>query len=196
MLTRVYLVGIAYIGLAAFAVSRAGRGVEPIEPHVATPQITPPAGGTARAWFASIKPFCNTVEAETALRRSRPPEGSGFEGPGFEAACLALAGRIEQARTIIGGLDTDQQWKAAGVVFEVAHPVADAGDDKSAGPIMAMVVDFWPTHYMALYHAGASEYALGDLDRARVHLEAFLQHYSAEDGWRSSARRILDEIGR
>ncbi len=196
MLTRVYLVGIAYLGLAAFAIARAGRGIEPVEPHVASPQLTPEASGTARGWFASVKPFCNTVEVETTLRHSRPPEGSGFEGPGFEAACLALAGRVDQARAIIGGMDADQRWKAAGIVFEVAHPVADTGDDKSAGPIMAMVVDFWPNHYMALYHAGASEHALGEFAKARAHLEAFLQHYTADDGWRSSARRILDEIGR
>ena len=196
MLTRVYLVGIAYIGLAAFAIGRGRPSVEPIEPHVATPQLTAEAGGSARDWFTSIKPFCNTVEVETALRQSRPPEGSGFQGPGFEAACLALAGRVEQARAVIGALDADHRWKAAGIVFEVAHPVADAGDDKSAGPIMAMVVDFWPNHYMALYHAGASEYALGDFARARAHLEAFLRNYSAEDGWRSNARRLLAEMSR
>ena len=194
MLTRLYLVGIAYIGLAALAIGRARPGIEPVEPHTATP-LTPEAGVSARSWFVSIKPFCNSVEVETALRQSRPPAG-GFDGPGYEAACLALAGRVEQARGVIGGLATDQQWRAAGIVFEVAHPVADAGDDKSAGPIMAMVVDFWPNHYMALYHAGASEFALGDKARARDHLEAFLRNYSAEDGWRSSAKRILGELSR
>lgn len=203
MLIRVYLAGIAYICLAALAISRSGRGFEPAgptkaeaEPHVGTAQLTPQASGSARAWFASIKPFCNTVEVETALRQSRPPEGTGFQGPGYEAACLALAGKVDRARAIIGGLASERQWQAAGIVFEVAHPVADAGDNKSAGPIMAMVVDFWPNHYMALYHAGMSEHALGQPDKAREHLEAFLKYYSANDGWRSSALAALDELRR
>ena len=195
MLTRIYLVGIAYIGLAAFAISRARPSNQPMEPHHATPPLPAEAGGDARSWFASIKPFCNAVEVETALRQNRPPTG-GVAGAGYEAACLALAGRVEQARKVIGALASDQRSRAAGIVFEVAHPVADAGDDKSAGPIMAMVVDFWPNHYMALYHAGASEFALGDRARARAHLEAFLVNYSVEDGWRSNARRFLDEMGR
>jgi hypothetical protein len=195
MLTRVYLLGIAYIGLAGLAIRRADSGGAAIEPHVQTSPLSPEAGGDARAWFASIKPFCNTVEVETALRQSRPPDGSGFEGPAYQAACLALAGKVERARAVIGGLGADQRWRAAGIVFEVAHPVADAGDDKSAGPIMALVADFWPTHYMALYHAGASEHALGETAKARTHLKAFLEHYTAEDGWRSNAQRMLDAMG-
>ena len=57
-------------------------------------------------------------------------------------------------------------------MFEIGHPVADAGDDKSAGPIMELVVEFCPNHYMALYHAGASEFALGQGELARQHLES------------------------
>jgi hypothetical protein len=195
VLTRVYLAGIAFIGLATFAISRATPRIEPLEPHVASPALTPEAPGDARGWFASVKPFCNVVEVETALRQSRPPAGD-WQGPAYEAACLALAGKVDRARGVIGGLPADQRARAAGIVFEVAHPVADAGDDKSAGPIMAMVVEFWPNHYMALYHAGASEFALGDRTLARKHLEAFLVHYAAEDGWRSNAKRLLAEMDR
>lgn len=45
-----------------------------------------------------------------------------------------------------------QQEKAAGIVFRIGHPVADAGDDESAGPIMNLVVKYQPWNYMALYH--------------------------------------------
>ena len=45
-----------------------------------------PAPG-ARGWFQSMKPFCNTVEAEVALRNNPPPEGN--EGAAYAAACLA-----------------------------------------------------------------------------------------------------------
>jgi hypothetical protein len=195
MLLRTYLVGIIYIGVAALAIHRASAVGVPMEPHHGVPLV--PAGGEgARGWFASVKPFCNSVEVETILRQSPPPAQAGFESRGYQAACLALAGRLERAREVIDGLDGDHRWKAAGIVFEVAHPVADAGDDRSAGPIMAMVVDYWPNHYMALYHAGASEYALGDHQRAREHLASFLLHYPTEDGWRASARQLLAELDR
>ncbi|MFN0178038.1 MAG: tetratricopeptide repeat protein [Gemmatimonadales bacterium] len=205
MLNRIYVVGLAYIGVAALAISRSGREIEPVTPpereiitHAeAEPvPVVPQSGGDAAGWFQRIKPFCNTVEVVTALQQNPPPAYSGSAGPGYQAACLALAGQIEQAREIIGALPAEQQWEAAGIVFTVAHPVADAGDDRSAGPIMAMVVEFWPNHYMALYHAGMSEVALGETTKAREHLEAFLRHYNAEDGWRSSAKGALERLGR
>ena len=84
---------------------------------------------------------------------------------------------------------------AAGIVFAVGHPVADAGDDASAGPIMRLVVEYQPENYMALYHAGISEYMLGEMDFARTHLTRFLELYTPEDGWRSNAREVLGRIG-
>ena len=197
MLKPVYLAGFAYLSLCAYAISESTRrpelgGEEPRSAHGPVVAELPPGG--ASGWFASIKPFCNTVEAETALRQRPAP--SGRDGTGYHAACLALAGKIDEARGLLAGLRGDDRWRAAGIVFEVAHPVADAGDDRSAGPIMALVTEFWPNHYMALYHAGASEAALGDLGAARRHLEAFLRNYQAEDGWRSSAVATLERIGR
>jgi hypothetical protein len=121
-----------------------------------------------------------------------PPETA--EGDAFSAACYALAGRVDRAREIVLRQPDADRWRTVGVVFDVAHPVADAGDDLSAGPIMELVVEFWPNHYMALYHAGMSRYALGQPDRARVHLTAFLEHYHQDDGWRRSAHRVLSEI--
>jgi cytochrome c-type biogenesis protein CcmH/NrfG len=83
---------------------------------------------------------------------------------------------------------------AAGIVFNVGHPVADAGDDASAGPIMRLVVEYTPENYMALYHAGISEYQLGQYDYARTHLERFLELYQPEDGWRANAQEVLGRI--
>jgi hypothetical protein len=79
-------------------------------------------------------------------------------------------------------------------VFDVAHPVADAGDDRSAGPIMEMVVDYWPNHYMALYHAGMAEYMLGQRDLARHSLQEFLKYYHEADGFTSNARTVLSRM--
>jgi hypothetical protein len=70
------------------------------------------------------------------------------------------------------------------------------GDDGSAGPIMELVVEFWPNNYMALYHAGAARYALGDLAAAEPHLREFLVLYRQDDGWTASARGMLAEIER
>jgi hypothetical protein len=112
------------------------------------------------------------------------------------AACYALAGKIELARASIEALAPDLRYRAAGVVFEAGHPAADAGDDLAAGPLMELVVEFWPNHYMALYHAGAARYENGSNEAAQKYLEQFLVEYSAEDGWRSSAISMLEEIER
>ncbi|MFI5209454.1 MAG: hypothetical protein ACHQ2E_03325 [Gemmatimonadales bacterium] len=106
-----------------------------------------------------------------------------------------MGGKIDKARDLILALPSGERAQAAGIVFQIGHPVADAGDDKSAGPIMELVVEFWPNHYMALYHAGASEFDLGQGDLARQHLESFLQYYHENDGWRSNAIDMLQKLG-
>ena len=141
------------------------------------------------AWFSGVRQYCNAVEVELALRRNPPPES--LRGSGYEAACLALAGKIARAREVLRDLPPDDQWRGAGVVFDVGHPVADAGDDIAAAPIMELVVEFWPNHYMALYHAGAARAALGQHPQARPYLESFLRHYDLEDGWTKQAQRLL-----
>lgn len=158
---------------------------------VHAPAGTPPAPG-ARGWFQAMKPFCNTVEAEVALRNNPAPEGR--EGVAYTAACLALAGRIDDARAAINGLRASDRAAAAGVVFDVAHPIADAGDDRSAGPIMGLVVEFWPDHYMALYHAGMASYGLGYELLAKKYLEQFIELYDQDDGWLANAEQVLRRI--
>jgi len=61
---------------------------------------------------------------------------------------------------------------------------------------MEMVIEYWPNHYMALYHAGVAEYGLGQGDLARTHLESFLQYYRQDDGWTRNAREILKQLAR
>ncbi len=81
------------------------------------------------------------------------------------------------------------------MVFTVVHPVADAGDDEAAGPMMELVVEFWPNHYMALYHAGAARFETGDHGAAEGYLNRFLDNYEPNDGWRKSAISMLETIG-
>ena len=128
-------------------------------------------------------------DGRATLRAPATPAGSGYY-----AACFALAGRIDDARRIIDKLTGDARLQAVSIVFDVAHPVADAGDDRSAGPIMELVVDYWPNHYMALYHAGMAEYMLGQRDLARHSLQEFLKYYHESDGFTSNARTVLSRM--
>lgn len=183
-----------YVAACAVGVVLAWRRSAPqAEPHMQpTVAVAPTPDGSAAGWFQSIKPFCNGVEVQVQLRHNAAPKT--VEGAGYEAACYALAGRIDDARRIIDAVAAGERYQAVGIVFDVAHPVADAGDDKAAGPIMQMVVDYWPNHYMALYHAGMSEYILNQPDLARRHLKSFLQYYAPDDGWRRNAIDVLQRL--
>jgi hypothetical protein len=187
---KLYLAGLLFVSLAAMLILRGARGPVTMHPGAVT---TSSFSGSAGEWFQRMKPYCNSVEVETRHRWNPPP--SGLQGAAYSAACYALAGKVDRARELIVEVDPDDQYKAAGIVFNVAHPVADAGDDLSAGPIMELVVEFWPNHYMALYHAGMSRYALGNEASARDYLNRFLDYYHQDDGWTGSARAVLKEIG-
>src|ERR1043166_6505599 len=127
------------------------------------------------------------------MQQQSPPPKT-VAGAGYQAACYALAGHIDDARRVIDNLAPDERYKATGIVFEVGRPVADAGDDRSAGPIMELVVDYWPNHYMALYHAGMAEYMLGQRELARHNLEEFRKYYHEQDGWTRNAIEVLRRL--
>jgi hypothetical protein len=162
----------------------------PAAPMESSPPESPPQNGAE--WFRRMKPYCNAVELQTVVERTPPP--ATLDGAGYKAACAALAGRIDDARRVIDALPENQRAHAANIVFDVGHPVADAGDDRSAGPIMELVVDYSPNHYMALYHAGMAEYMLGQRDLARKNLDAFVEIYTQGDGWRSNALDVLARL--
>ncbi|MEA5534760.1 serine/threonine-protein kinase [Crocosphaera sp. XPORK-15E] len=144
------------------------------------------------AWYQEIKPHCNSVEVGTAMKNSPPPNTS--DGIGLAAGCYALAGKIEQADQLIQTLPKTEQFTAAGIVFAIGHPVADAGDDESAGPIMELVIKYQPENFMAVYHAGMSEYVLGDYAKSKANLTKFLELYQQNDGWRSNAIEVLNRM--
>lgn len=164
----------------------------------ATIEVVPPTtqgltrGTDAERWFANVKSSCNPVEVATRLSRTPAPESA--EGTKYEAACWALAGRTVEARRLILELPEDSRWEAAGVVFGAGHPAADAGDELAAGPLMELVVEFWPNHYQALYHAGAARFQRGDYAEAETYLRKFLRYNQQNDGWRSNAETMLSEM--
>jgi tetratricopeptide (TPR) repeat protein len=188
-----YAAGWGYVALCGWVLlTRSGPRTIPSGGEPSAPQ--PAFRGAAGEWFAQVKPFCNAVEVE--VRQQQLPAPQTVEGAGYSAACYALAGKIDRAREVIERLDGNDRSAAAGIVFTIGHPVADAGDDQSAGPIMRLVVTYQPQNYMALYHAGMSEYILGQKDLAKTHLTQFLDLYHDADGWRSNALTVLNRIDR
>ncbi len=150
-------------------------------------------GTTDPSWFDGVRPHCNPVEVATALRNNPPP--AGVVGQGYGASCWALAGRTDQAGALIDALPAAEQVAAAGIVFEVGHPVADAGDNVASEPIMDLVLRYQPENFQALYHAGMSAHDLGKADKARAQLSRFLELYKADDFFTQSARKALEELG-
>jgi tetratricopeptide (TPR) repeat protein len=185
-----YLVGVGYLAICGMIVLRQRAALPTSVSSSASPASFT---GSAPAWFAAIKPLCNAVEVK--LAQEAHPAPSTLEGQGYSAACYALGGQLDAARAVIDRLPVADRHRAAGIVFDVAHPVADAGDNRSAGPIMELVVSYWPNHYMALYHAGMAEFALGQPERATKNLKAFLSYYHENDGWTRSARETLERLG-
>jgi hypothetical protein len=185
MLRIAYGLGLGYLSVCGLALAARPRTVETV---ISLPAPVPAADGSAAGWFARIRPRCNAVEVEVALRSGAP---AGEEAASYTAGCYALAGKIDRARQLIDGLPAGWRPRAAGIVFEIVHPVADAGDDQSAGPMMRLVLEYTPDNFQALYHAGMSEYALHEYPRARAHLDRFLELYKADDGWTRNARHVL-----
>jgi hypothetical protein len=186
-----YAMGWSYVALCGLLLANARH--RPPNARGEPPAPSPPFRGEAAEWFAQVKPFCNSVEVEVRQQHAPPP--GTVDGAGYSAACFALAGKIDRARAAIDRLPQGDRSRAAGIVFEIGHPVADAGDDQSAGPIMRLVVGYQPDNYMALYHAGMSEFILGQADFARTHLKQFMALYKSEDGWRANARDVLGRLG-
>jgi serine/threonine protein kinase len=173
-------------GIGAIAV------VLSFQPATNSPTITGSSLTAEQQWFNQIKPSCNSVEVVTAMDRATYLQTP--QGVGYAASCYALAGRIDLADQVIQQLPTNVRVYAAEVVFNIGHPVADAGDDKSAGQIMDLVLRYWPENYMALYHAGMSAYVLKDYPQAETHLQAFLRVYQQQDGWTNKAESALSRM--
>jgi hypothetical protein len=168
---------------------------EPVAtPHeLSVPNLSPELASTRGAeWFGRVKTHCNPVEVSMVIQRDPPPPGK--DGAGFAAACYAIAGKIDRAKATLDAVPEEDRAWASDCVFEVVHPIADEGDDAAAGPAMRLVLDYWPDNYMALYHAGMSEFATQHPVEAKKHLKRFLEIYKNQDGFTASATKVLDEI--
>src|SRR5918911_1130000 len=93
-----YAAGWSYVALCVLVLTRSkGTAPTPTASGGEPPSSPAPYAGAAGQWFSQVKPFCNAVEVE--VRQQQLPAPSGVEGAGFSAACYALAGKIERART-------------------------------------------------------------------------------------------------
>jgi tetratricopeptide (TPR) repeat protein len=186
---HLYLAGWGYTLVASAMLYRAAQPQRYFEPAAPLPTVA--QTGT---WYDRVRPHCNSLEVELTISSNPPP--ADFQGQAYAAACYALAGKIARAAERINALNEAERQQAASIVFEVGHPVADAGDDEAAGPIMQLVIEYLPTHYMALYHAGIAQYRTGKNEAARHNLTEFLKYYQQDDGWTNSAKETLRAIAK
>src|SRR5262245_1101735 len=154
----------------------------------ATSSIVVVEQATASEPRSALPAGCTPLEVEETIRSAAMNDVD-------RVTCLAVAGKIDRARLMLRAMPLETQSRVIAHVFAVAHPIADRGDDASAGPIMWLVVEFWPQNYMAVFHAGMADFALGRDDTARTQLENFLQMYPPQDVWRARAERALAAIG-
>jgi hypothetical protein len=189
-------IGVLYVAVCAVFVGR--QVLAGARPLTSSPVIRTTGHGASlsrlprtagAAWFEKVRPSCNALEAETLIAGEPPPES--IDGTAYAAACLALGGKIDRARTLLQEVPSGSRAQAASVVFEIGHVVADAGDERSAAPILALVVEFQPDNPMALYHLGMAEFALYERKKAHVHLKRFLEVYTENDFSRQAAERTL-----
>jgi len=138
-------------------------------------------------WWSRAGSQCTPLGVQLAIR---DPAWTEVE----RTTCLAIAGKVDDARRRLATMSDDQRGEALQQIFAIAHPIADAGDDRSAGPIMTLVADLWPENYMAVFHAGMAEFAVGNDLAARTQLDRFLTIYRSEDVWRGRAQKALADI--
>jgi len=166
--------GVAVVAPVVFVLAMHGS-----HPHVQIGPAPPPR--------ASSLSGCTSLEVEETIRDTPMTDIDRM-------TCLAVAGKIDRARAMLRAMSEQTRSQAIGRVFAVAHPIADRGDDASAGPIMWLVTEFWPQNYMAVFHAGMSDFALGRDDTAKQQLERFLQMYAPQDVWHARAEQALAAI--
>lgn len=162
-----------------------------VQAALPTPVAAPHTDGS---WFSQVKSRCNALEVKTLMAQNPPPAGP--TGQGMGAGCYALAGKYADARALIDALRPGDRANAAYQVFEIAHPVADQGEDSSAGPMMELVIEYWPENYQALYHAGIAEYVAGDVTQAKARLTEFRRVYPQKDFFGDRADLVLDRIAK
>jgi len=164
-----------------------------VAPRAEPPEPPPPAPpATPAEWYRRIEPSCTPSGVRLAVDLNRPP--TGILGTGYEAACFAVAMDMPKARALILGLPEQDRLQAVSVLFNVAQGMVDRGEEMPASPLMELVLEFWPNHYVALFEAGATRFAIGDYMHARAYLERFLEIYVPDDQRTQRAQRMMAQM--
>lgn len=147
----------------------------------------PFVAGAEDDWFDRNKVYCNALEVASRLNAAPPPDTA--RGDGQAALCYALAGDLGRARHRLATAAPSRRREAAEVVLRFGVAVADAGDAKSAAPLLLVGLEFSPDDVDALFHAGMSQAYVGDTRRAIPYLRRFLERYPTDD----NRRRTVEE---
>jgi hypothetical protein len=153
-------------------------------------QPDPSADPPLEPWIDRIMPLCNPEDVDLFTDLDPPPDTE--EGVAQEAACFALAGGISKARALILGLPAHRRFQAVGTVYDVTMVTLATEVDPRLGPVMELVLEFWPGHYLALYHAGSARFMRGDFSRAKGYLDRFVKVYVRDDQLLAEAHWMLD----
>jgi hypothetical protein len=140
-------------------------------------------------WWSETGSHCTAQEIDFVLANYDLDNGQ-------RAVCVAFAGEVDRARQLLWKMTDDDRRAAMAELFAYTDPIADRGglDELRVGPVMQLVVEFWPESFQATYHAGMGHYRKGDLVAARVLLARFLTQYTIDDVWRRRAIEVMGDI--
>lgn len=188
-----YTIALLYIGVSVFAIIRGPPPME-YETRLDTPAYqASDYPYSAERWFLFNRQYCNQTEADVYLHHYPPPSGDP-DTPVYVAACFALAGQLDDAKEVIDRLGAKRRMKVAATIYEVVDPVQVS--HPSAAPLMELVLEYWPSHQLALYYAGMARLELGDDRVARRHLETFLEYHAESPALARQVRRALRSLDR
>jgi hypothetical protein len=146
----------------------------------------------ADRWIRSVWRACNTGELSADPAWIPPPATE--HGDMFMAGCFALAGRINESRRIVDGLDEGERPAATGILIDVVMPAARQGRFEVASPALELGLQYWPQFQSARFHAGLGRLAVGDLEGARAFLVRVVQDETPgtfADQMRAKARELV-----
>ena len=88
-----------------------------------------------------------------------------------------------------------ERGQASAIVFDIGHPVADAGDDRSAGPIMELVLEFLARElHSTLPRRDVGGRARPTRSRRGLTCAVSSNSIPSNDGWRSNAIEVLGRL--
>ena len=120
--------GFVMVGVGAVLVSMATRQSSSISgpAPVSVTTVVPSEPSTGAEWLAEMRPYCNPVDVTT--RMGWNPAPPSVDGEMHRAACLALAGRFDEARSVLEGLPEEERWSNTILRFAIKEAIYKAID--------------------------------------------------------------------